>query len=137
VLFRSVIGGLGYALYFIPYEKLVVTCLNFSQQHASLWLPRCNVRHTKREQFSYGMKLVVSCCGVAQAQGVSYQRARRCGTLKDVAVGRLAREQLSKRRTMSALEILGEKKPRRSGVEISYGMKFMLRFQNLQPASNQ
>jgi len=66
---------------------------------------------------------VVSCCGVAQAQGVSYQRARRCGTLKDVAVGRLAREQLSKRRTMSALEILGEKKPRRSGVEISYGMK--------------
>jgi len=51
--------------------------------------------------------------------------ARRCGTLKDVAVGRLAREQLSKRRTVSALEILGEKKPRRSGVEISYGMNLL------------
>jgi hypothetical protein len=63
------------------------------------------------------MKLVVSCCGVAQAQGVSYQRARRCGTLKDVAVGRLAREQLSKRRTMSALEILGEKNPAEAGLK--------------------
>jgi len=48
----TVIRRLSYALYFIPYEKLVVTCLNFFQQHASLWLSRCNVRHTKREQLS-------------------------------------------------------------------------------------